>query len=215
MLLIKAMENLYITLSGRGESLLEERKSTFLGYACPVSNEQEALDFINEIRHKHADARHNVYAYILDKNNIVRYSDDGEPQGTAGIPVLEVLKKSGVKNVAVVVTRYFGGILLGTGGLVRAYSACAKLALDDAGILELEPFEQLSFEVDYSLYQKVQNEFDKFELIVDEVTFLEKVGLKLAIKAALADRFCERIREFSAGRVEVKRGDMRFDCLKK
>lgn len=209
------MDHLYITLSGRGESLLEERKSTFLGYATPIENEQQALDFINEIRHKHADARHNVYAYVLDKNNIVRYSDDGEPQGTAGIPVLEVLRKNGIKNAAIVVTRYFGGILLGTGGLVRAYSACAKLAVDDAGILNLEPFEQLSFSVDYSLYQKVQNEFDKFDLIVDEVSFLEKVNVKLAIKAEAADRFCERIREFSAGRVEVARNGARFDCLKK
>ena len=155
-----------------------------------------------------------MYAYILDKNNIVRYSDDGEPQGTAGIPVLEVLKKSGVKNVVMVVTRYFGGILLGTGGLVRAYSACAKLALDDAGILELEPFEPLSFEVDYSLYQKVQYEFEKFELIVDEVTYLEKVAIKVAIKVNSADRFCERISEFSAGRVEVLRNGVRFDCIK-
>lgn len=209
------MDQLYITVCGRGESLLEERKSTFLGYVSPVENEQQALDFINEIRHKHADARHNVYAYVLDKNNIVRYSDDGEPQGTAGIPVLEVLKKSGVKNVAVVVTRYFGGILLGTGGLVRAYSATAKLALDDAGILALEPFEQLSFSVDYSLYQKVQYEFDKFELIVDGVDFLEKVCIRLAIKAEQSQRFCERIREFSAGRVEVVSEGMRYDCIKK
>lgn len=209
------MEQIYITLSGRGESLLEERKSTFLGYAGPVDNEQEAIDFINEIRHKHADARHNVYAYVLDKNNIVRYSDDGEPQGTAGIPVLEVLRKNGIKNAVIVVTRYFGGILLGTGGLVRAYSACAKLAVDDAGILELEPFEQLYFSVDYSLYQKVQYEMDKFDLIVDEVVFLEKVNVKLAIKAEQANRFCERIREFSAGRVEVTRDGMRFDCLRK
>jgi len=209
------MDQLHITLSGRGESLLEERKSTFLGYAMPVDNEQEAIDFINEIRHKHADARHNVYAYVIEKNNTVRYSDDGEPQGTAGIPVLEVLKKNGIKNAVIVVTRYFGGILLGTGGLVRAYSACAKLAVDEAGILELEPFAQLSFGVDYSLYQKVQYEMDKFDIIVDEVTFLENVNVKLAIKQAQAERFCERIREFSAGRVEVLRDGVRFDCLKK
>lgn len=209
------MENLYITLLGMGESLLEERKSTFLGYAKPIDNEQEAIEFINEIRHKHADARHNVYAYVLDKNNIVRYSDDGEPQGTAGIPVLEVLRKNGIKNAVVVVTRYFGGILLGTGGLERAYSACAKLAVDEAGILTLEPFEQLVFDVDYSLYQKVQYEMDKFEIILDEVAFMEKVNVKLAIKAEQADRFCERIREFSAGRVEVAHDGMRFDCLKK
>jgi len=209
------MDQLHITLSGRGESLLEERKSTFLGYAMPVDNEQEAIDFINEIRHKHADARHNVYAYVIEKNNTVRYSDDGEPQGTAGIPVLEVLKKNGIKNAVIVVTRYFGGILLGTGGLVRAYSACAKLAVDEAGILELEPFAQLSFGVDYSLYQKVQYEMDKFDIIVDEVTFLENVNVKLAIKQAQAERFCERIREFSAGRVEVLHDGARFDCLKK
>lgn len=208
------MEELYITLSGRGESLLEEKKSTFLGYAIPVENEQQALDFIAEIRHKHADARHNVYAYIIDKNNIARYSDDGEPQGTGGIPVLEVLKKNGIKNAAIVVTRYFGGILLGTGGLIRAYSGCAKMAIDEAGILCLEPFDQLSFCVDYSLYQKVQYELDKFDLIVDSTEFLEQVNIKIAIKEAQTERFAQRIREFSAGRTEVSFDGKRYDCIR-
>ena len=124
-------------------------------------------------------------------------------------------RKSGIKNAVVVVTRYFGGILLGTGGLVRAYSACAKLALDDAGILCLEPFEQMSFSVDYSLYQKVQYEFDKFDMIVDSTEFLEKVNLKIAIKEEQAQRFAQRLQEFSAGKVTVSFDGTRYDCIKK
>ena len=127
----------YVTIGKEGSATLVEKKSEFIGYAAHVENESEALDFIAKIKHRHSDARHNVYAYVLKKNNIMRYSDDGEPQGTAGMPVLDVIRKTGFTDAVIVVTRYFGGILLGTGGLVRAYSASAKLAVEDAGILDL------------------------------------------------------------------------------
>ena len=115
-----------------------EQRSKFIGYVKPVQTEQQALDFINEKRQKHWDATHNVYAYVLREGNIQRYSDDGEPHGTAGVPTLDVIIKSGVTDVVVVVTRYFGGILLGAGGLVRAYTKGAKIALDAGNIITME-----------------------------------------------------------------------------
>ena len=122
----------YFTVSQPAEDSFIEKRSEFIGYIAPVATNEQAVDFINQIRAKHRKAKHNVYAYILRQDNISRYSDDGEPQGTAGMPVLEVLKKRGLTDVCVVVTRYFGGILLGGGGLVRAYSHAASLACDAA-----------------------------------------------------------------------------------
>ena len=112
----------YITVKNSGEDEFVEKRSRFIGYCKPVKTQDEAVSFINEIRSKHWDATHNVYAYVLSDGQIMRYSDDGEPQGTAGVPVLDVIKKMGIVDVVVVVTRYFGGIMLGAGGLVRAYS---------------------------------------------------------------------------------------------
>ena len=109
-----ASEELYITLEKEASASFVEKKSEFIGYACPCKTEQEALDFIAKIRKKHADAKHNVYAYQIKENNIARFTDDGEPQGTAGMPVLDIIRKTGFTDACIVVTRYFGGILLGT-----------------------------------------------------------------------------------------------------
>ena len=114
-----------------------EKKSKFIGYAKPVSTQDEAVEFINSIKSKHWDATHNVYAYVLRENNTQRYSDDGEPSGTAGVPVLDVILKENVTDVCIVATRYFGGTLLGAGGLVRAYSHTSKIALDAAHIITM------------------------------------------------------------------------------
>ena len=119
-------ENLYTTLGGEGFFEIVIDKSTFLGYAKRVTAEADAVEFINKIKKKHSDARHNVYAYVLKDTNTTRYSDDGEPAGTAGMPVLDVIRKTGFTDAVIVVTRYFGGILLGKGGLVRAYTSAAK-----------------------------------------------------------------------------------------
>ena len=126
-------EKLYITIKGRAEARFEEKKSVFIGYASHVESEEEALSFVKEIKEKHKDATHNCYGYVMKNGILCRYSDDGEPQGTAGKPILDMLKKSGVDDVCVVVTRYFGGTLLGTGGLVHAYSLGAKMAVEAAG----------------------------------------------------------------------------------
>ena len=137
------MQNLpekYTTVSVEGHAEFEEKRSVFIGHAIHIDSEEEAQTFIKEIKKKYSDATHNCWAYILNDGIIARYSDDGEPQGSAGVPVLDTLKKSGVSDAVIVVTRYFGGILLGAGGLVRAYSHTAKLAIEAAGIVTFEKY---------------------------------------------------------------------------
>ena len=132
-------EGSYLTLGGQGEIEYVERRSRFLAHARPVTTEEEALAFLEQIRSKYWDASHNVYAYSLREGQIRRFSDDGEPQGTSGMPTLEVLTKSGITDAIIVVTRYFGGVLLGAGGLVRAYSHAARMAVDAAEVLTMRP----------------------------------------------------------------------------
>lgn len=202
---------LYTTLAKEASAELTEKKSVFIGYASPVKTEKEAVDFIAKIRKKHADARHNVYAYQLNGGGIARYSDDGEPQGTAGVPVLDVIKKSGADDCVIVVTRYFGGILLGTGGLVRAYSAAAKLAVDAAEVVTYESFKEFGLSCDYSAYQKLEAELPKYGVKVDSVDYGQNVTLKLAVKAVEFDRFSARIAEMFAGKISPEVTGERFD----
>ena len=142
----------YLTIAREGSDEFVERKSRFMGFIKPVTTEEEALSFIREKQKKYWDATHNVYAYVLEGGNLCRFSDDGEPQGTAGIPVLDVLRKEGLTDCVVVVTRYFGGILLGGGGLVRAYSHGAKIAVDAAGVVEMRLCLQGEIVCDYGQY---------------------------------------------------------------
>ena len=153
------------TIEAHGE--FTEKRSRFIGYCKPVTSEEEATRFISQIRSKHWDARHNVYAYSLREGNIKRYSDDGEPSGTAGMPVLDVIVKNEVFDVCVVVTRYFGGILLGTGGLVRAYSQAAKLALDAGKVALMELCAVCTVHCSYNQYGKVSS------LIIDNSSGLD------------------------------------------
>ena len=173
---------LYVTLGKEGESILEVKRSEFLGYAAHVTSESEARGFVDKIRKKHADARHNVYAYVLAENHTVRYSDDGEPQGTAGLPVLDILRKGGITDAVIVVTRYFGGTLLGTGGLVHAYSAAAKAAVEDAGCITLVPYEEYRLSLSYPLYQKIPMLFKDYPIIIDSTDFEAEVVIRMAIK---------------------------------
>jgi len=142
----------YLTIAREAMDEFVEKKSRFMGFIKPVSTEEEALAFIREKQKKYWDATHNVYAYVLEGGNLCRFSDDGEPQGTAGIPVLDVLRKEGLTDCVVVVTRYFGGILLGGGGLVRAYSHGAKIAVDAAGVVEMRRCLLGEITCDYSQY---------------------------------------------------------------
>lgn len=200
-----------ITLASEASVEMIEKKSVFIGHAKPIDTEDEALDFINEKRHQYADATHNVYAYSLDNGLRIRYSDDGEPQGTAGIPVLEVIKKSGFDNAVIVVTRYFGGILLGAGGLVRAYSASARLAVEKAGIAVYESYDEFEITCNYSDYQKIKNEFAPNGVIIDDSIFTDGVFLKIAVKKDISARLLAKITEMTASRAIIKSVGERFD----
>lgn len=202
----------YITLKKEASAEFEEKRSVFIGYAKPVKTEEDAMAFVKQIRHKHGDARHNVYAYTLGGGIYARYSDDGEPQGTAGIPVLDVIRKSGVDDTCVVVTRYFGGILLGAGGLVRAYSAAAKLALDAAEIVEYEPYTELTLTCSYAEHQKIAAILPSFGAKTGETAFSENVTITLALKKEKADAFIDKISEMTAGRTIPTVTGERFDC---
>lgn len=198
-----------VTLEHEGSASLTEKKSEFIGYACPVKTEQEAIDYIRAIRKKHADARHNVYAYVV--GNTTRYSDDGEPQGTGGIPVLDVIRKSGFGDAVIVVTRYFGGILLGAGGLVRMYSAAAAAAVAQAHIITYREYTELSFACAYADYPKIESGLPRFAAIVDGVDFTDTVALRIAVTSDRADQVCTWLQELSGGRITAEVVGMRFD----
>jgi len=201
----------YVTLRHEASAEFEEKRSVFIGYAKPVKTEAEAMEFVKKIRGKHGDARHNVFAYTLGGGVTARYSDDGEPQGTAGIPVLDVLRKSGVDDACIVVTRYFGGILLGAGGLVRAYSAAAKMALDAAEIATFEPYTEFSLTCTYPEYQKISAELPRFSAIIDDTDYADNVTGKFAIKSNKNQQLTDRICEMTAGKSIPKIIGERFD----
>lgn len=151
------MRSEYLTISNEATAELEEKRSRFIATAKPVTSEEEAYGFINGLKAKYWNATHNVYAYYICGNNLMqKFSDDGEPSGTAGLPALEAIKKSGVQDAAVVVTRYFGGTLLGASGLVRAYGRCAAMGIDAAGIIRMQLCVKAEIALDYPLFGKVQ-----------------------------------------------------------
>lgn len=186
------------TLEHEGSAVFTEKKSNFIGYAKPARDENEAIEYVKLIRKKHSDARHNVYAYVI--GNTTRYSDDGEPQGTAGMPVLEVIRKSGFTDAVIVVTRYFGGILLGAGGLVRAYTAAAKAAAEAAHIVTYEKFTELRLELSYPDYTRVERILAAFGVIVDNTDFAETVMLHIACHYERTESLIRRITEETSGR---------------
>jgi uncharacterized YigZ family protein len=169
------------------------------------------MEFIKSIKKKYADATHNVWAYLLCGEIVARYSDDGEPQGTAGVPALEAIRKSGVTDVAVVVTRYFGGIMLGAGGLVRAYSHGASLAVEAGEIIVYEEYTEFRVKLTYSDYQKFSAETKKMELIIDDADFSDYVFVSAAVKSTLFGGVAEKINEMFAGRVLIEEKGKRFD----
>lgn len=193
-----------VTLAREAHAEMEERKSVFIGHAKPVTSEEEARAFIDEIRHQYADATHNVYAYLLNGGAVARYSDDGEPHGTSGIPTLNVLKMSGAMDLVVVVTRYFGGILLGAGGLVRAYSAAAKLAIDEAGLAVFEPWNIVGVTCSYSDYQKITAGLPKTGAVEEDADFGEDVTVTAAVKVEDTGALMTWISETTGGRSAVE-----------
>ena len=177
-----------------------EKKSEFISYVARVESEDEAKEFISSIKKKHADATHNCYAYVLKGTEIARFSDDGEPQGTAGMPILEVIKREGLVGVCVVVTRYFGGILLGAGGLVRAYAKGAKIGIDKAGISEFCQHVTFDFEVSYSDYEKVLRDLDKNGVLCSGTDFGENVLFHLSCVEANYEKFITYAADLTGGK---------------
>ncbi len=193
----------YFTISKPASDSFIEKKSEFIGYIAPVKTNDEAVAFINQIKAMHRKARHNVYAYILREDNISRYSDDGEPQGTAGVPVLEVLQKRGLTDVCVVVTRYFGGILLGGGGLLRAYSHAASIACDAAQIMDMRLCHRLTIKTDYNLYGKINYILPNFDVITVNSDFADAVTLEILVMSEKLDALRKELTEVTNNLAEV------------
>lgn len=204
----------YITVEKEADDSFVEKRSKFIGYCRPVSTQQEALDFINRIKAKHWDARHNVYAYCLRENQVKRYSDDGEPQGTAGMPVLEAMTKNNVTDAVVVVTRYFGGVLLGTGGLVRAYSHSAVLALQAAGIVKMEQCLVCSLSCDYNQYGKASALIPQCGGVIDNSDFGTDVSIDFHINSVGFNALSKQLAEATCGQVEPKENGREFFAVK-
>ena len=201
----------YTTLKEYGGFTYEEKKSVFIGECAPVKSEGEALSFINSIKKKYPDARHHVYAYILRENSIMRFSDDHEPQGTAGMPVLDSMRKRGVTDAVAVVTRYFGGTLLGTGGLVRAYTEAAAGAIASAGVITFTTFQKCSVTVNYSDYQRIQSVLAEAEFRTDETDFRENVTLVGRVLLPKASALCVALSDQTGGRAAVVLGEQVYD----
>jgi len=193
----------YKTVLKEATAEIIEKKSRFIAHVKPVSCEDDALDFLSTIRSKHSSASHNVYAYVCRKDNIQRYSDDGEPAGTAGIPVLEIIKKEGLTDICIVVTRYFGGTLLGAGGLVRAYGKTAKEGIAEAGAVQMIYSDIFTVEIDYSLLGKLQYEVSENQFLTLNSDFGENVTLTICTEALRSDELLKKLTEASFGRAKI------------
>lgn len=194
----------YKTIAERCEARFTEKKSEFIGYLAPVTSEDEATAFINEIRALHRKATHNCYAYILRENAIARHSDDGEPSGTAGVPIYEVLRKEELCDVACVVTRYFGGIMLGAGGLVRAYTRGAKDAVDAAAIKVMAMAARVEIKVDYSLYGRLPQIFAEFDVRTEGEEFADDVKITAFVREELSQKLTEKLVDSCNGKISVQ-----------
>ncbi len=188
--------------AGAGEAEYVEKRSRFIGQLLPVEDEAEARAFIEQVKKKHYDARHNCWCYLL-KGGVERYSDDGEPQGTAGVPMLEVFRREGVTNLCCVVTRYFGGVLLGAGGLLRAYTKAAKDALDAAGLAVVRTWTRAAVRCPYPLYERVCRLAEQQGALVEDTAYAEDVTLTLLLPEGGLEHFTAALTELSAGTVAV------------
>lgn len=208
------IDNKYKTVKDCANAEIVEKRSRFIAYVRPVDTEDGALEYLNYIKQKHRDARHNVYAYIIRENNIMRYSDDGEPGGTAGMPVLDMIKKEGLCDIIIVVTRYFGGVLLGTGGLVHAYSAAAKAGITAAGIVNMVLCRKIVIECDYNLIGKVQYEILEYpDAFCGEAQYGERVSIDVYVTTDKEKKFIDRINDKTNGSAKISLGEIDyFEC---
>ena len=201
----------YTTIQYPSSFEYEDRKSIFIGEALPVSTESEALDFIAQVKKKYSDAKHHVYAYVLRENSIMRFSDDREPQGTAGMPVLDAIRKNGCTDTAIVVTRYFGGTLLGTGGLVRAYSSAATGALREANIITYDIYALLQITATYSDYQRIMPLLSEADFRCEDTRFSDNVTMSGKIKKDAKEIFVKKVTETTSGRCNIDFLGEKFD----
>ena len=191
----------YLTAAKTGKALLIEKRSKFMSLTVSVSGEEAAKAEIARVRENHREASHNCWCYII-RNGIERYSDDGEPQGTAGLPMLEVFKREGLSDVCCVVTRYYGGTMLGKGGLKRAYSEAAKLALDDAGIAEYKRHHCMDITCSYNLSGKIKHELETFGVILNDIQYTENVTFKIALLTARSANLNKRLADITSGEIQ-------------
>ena len=202
----------YYVPAGSGESEYVEKRSRFLGHIRPVASEEEARAFIAAIKKEYYDARHNCWCYLL-KDGPERYSDDGEPQGTAGIPMLEVFRREGVSNLVCVVTRYFGGVLLGAGGLFRAYTKSAKDALDAAGLAVVRRWVVLEFGCSYAALERMKLELSAYGGAVDRLDYGSDVQLRVLLPEEKSEAFSDRIFDLSGGATRPRAAGESFQAV--
>lgn len=204
------MNDRYLVPAAYGESRYEDRRSKFIGEIFPVETPEEAIQKLGAVKARYRDARHHCYAYIIREGNYMRYSDDGEPQGTAGMPILDVLRREGITNVCCVVTRYFGGVLLGTGGLVRAYTKSAQLALETAGVCEMNRYAVLLLTCPYSLLGVVQNLLPEHACMTEDIDYAADVTLTVTLPEGGEDHLSAALRDATSAAVDVAYMETRF-----
>ena len=200
----------YLVPAAYGQGEYTEKRSRFIGQVWPVESEAEALEHLAAVRREHHDARHNCFASIVRSDGVVRYGDDGEPLGTAGQPILAVLNGAELTNVCCTVTRYFGGVLLGTGGLVRAYTAAAKAALEEAGVCRMAQWQALYIPCPYPMYERVRRLLEEREAVVESTDYGTDVAIRALVRADRAADFETALRELSAGGITPERTGERF-----
>lgn len=201
----------YTTLRGVGRYEYEDRRSVFIGLASAVDSESAALEFIDAVKKKYPDAKHHVYAYVLRENSLMRFSDDREPLGTAGKPVLDVIRKNGLTDTVVVVVRYFGGTLLGTGGLVRAYTSAAIGAAEDAQIIRYDVYVQMNIETSYSDYQRIMPIFDEFGFRIVDTKYTDNVTVVGSVRKIMYEKIADKLVQATSGRIKIEKTDEKFD----
>jgi len=210
--IVNHTEKSYKMVKKNIQSSFIERKSEFITYVAPVNTEDEALQFINGIRKKNYTATHNCFAYIIGESSMIqRSSDDGEPSGTAGIPILEVLRKEGLTNTVIVVTRYFGGIMLGAGGLIRAYSEGASSGISAAGIVTIKPYAVFNISIDYTYLGKIQHEVPRKQYVLGEIDYTDLVKIKVLCSLDQSEQLHADMMEWTNGHVLIE--DMGIESL--
>ncbi len=205
------MESTYITVKSTGTHEIIIQKSRFIAYVSRVETESEATGFIQSIKKKHWDATHNCSAYVVGENNgAQKANDDGEPSGTAGVPILEVIKKQCLRDVVIVVTRYFGGIKLGAGGLIRAYGSCASEGLRHVTIVERQLMQIVHVTVDYTLLGRMENELHQAGYQIGQTLFTENVTIEVLVAQTSTEQFLNWVTNLTNGKLATTLGDLTY-----